>query len=121
MPEVLFGWALFVVALCTLPPPTRAPSLTLAPDEHREAPTLIGLAVAPSPASPASRKLASSFRLPRSVDVSVSSLLKSLGAATYYRVAPGFALGAGGGVAALELPSGNLRALQLLTVLRWKF
>jgi hypothetical protein len=118
MPEVLLAWASFIVVLHALSATPRAPSLALAPQDQQAAPAFVDVAAAPPPAA---HQPVSSLRLSRNVDVSVSSLLKSLGAATYYRVAPGLALGAGPSVAALELPSGRLRALQLFTVLRLKF
>jgi hypothetical protein len=115
---VYFVCALLVSAMLAVGPPTRAPSLGLDHDSLRASPALIGIAAAPAPAAP---KKSAPFRLSRDVDVSVITLMKSVGGAAYYRVAPGLALGAGSSVAALDLPSGQVRALQLLAVLRFKF
>jgi hypothetical protein len=115
---VIFICASLVAAMVALGPTSRAPSLVPGDDSLRAAPALIGIAAA---AAPAAHKQHSAFRLSPDVDVSVITLMKSLGGATYYRVAPGVALGAGSSVAALDLPGGQVRALQFLAVLRFKF
>jgi hypothetical protein len=115
---VLFAFVSFALTVVALRPAPGAPSLELGYDDRRPAPVLIDVAAAPVAAA---RELGSPFHLPRKVDVSVASLMKSLGAATTYRVAPGVGLGAGSSVAVVELPAGHLRALQLFTVLRIKF
>jgi len=107
-----------VLAVLALRPAPGAPAFELGHDDARPVPVLVDVAAAPVAAP---RKLGSPFHLPRRVDVSVASLMKSLGGATCYRVAPGVELGAGSSVAVVELPAGRLRALQLFAVLRIKF
>jgi hypothetical protein len=115
---VLFICASLVAALLAVGPPGRAPLLELDHDAHCAAPALLGITAAPPPAT---HRPLSSFRVSRDIELAVSSVMKSVGGAAYYRLAPGLALGAGGAVATLEVPSGRLRALQLLTLLRFKF
>ena len=97
---------------------TRTPSLALDHDGLRAAPVVVGMATAPAPPA---HKQPSSFPLSRDVDVSVITLLKSLGGAAYYRLGPGVALGAGSSVATLDSAGGQVHALQFLTLLRFKF
>ena len=84
------------------------------------APTVLVLVAPKLPAEPAPRRRFV-LTLSREIELAAGTLMKNLGAAGYYRVAPGLAWGAGASVTRIELPTGRLRAFQILTVLRFNF